>query len=114
MGLIQLIGEMKQKDVIKQYTYWQIEQLTDTEELIKEIGGDLFAEALNTGLETIARKRMRSNSDGRLTAAQVTNMRRVKDLVIMEAITREQGIALLVEKGIALEIVEKHLDGEDE
>ena len=118
MALIEQIGEMTQKGNTKQFNYYQVEHFEDVEALIETIGPELFVEALNTGLETIGRKRVRSNSDPKLTNPQLIQIRRMRDLVAMQAFTMEQALDILVnQNGFDEELARKNLvdvgDGED-
>jgi hypothetical protein len=105
MAVVERIGEMNQKDQVKQFNFYQCEGCQDVEKLMKLLGDELFIEALNTGLEAVARKRARSNSSPKLSAAQLINVRRMKDLLAMEALTFEEASNLLVESGLDPELV---------
>lgn len=100
------IGEMKQKELTKQFNFYQCERVIDVAELLNIVGEELFIEALNTGLESIARKRARSNSDPKLSAGQLVNVRRMRDLIATGALTHEEAINILVERnGLDPELV---------
>lgn len=100
MAVVERIGEMKQKDLVKQFNFYQCERLLDILELQKIIGDELFIEALNTGLESVARKRIRSDSNPKLSSAQLVQVRRIKELVELEAMEFAQGLKLLIDNGI--------------
>lgn len=100
MAVVERIGEMKQKDLTKQFNFYQVERVEDVAGLLSIIKDDLFMEALNTGLEAVARKRIRSDSNPKLSAAQLIQVRRIKDLVEMGALTFEKGMNILTGNGI--------------
>lgn len=113
MAVVERIGEMKQKDLTKQFNYYQVERFIDIDELMLKMGPDLFMEALNTGLEAVARKRIRSDSNPKLSAAQLIQVRRIKDLVEMGALTFEKGMNILTGNGIDPALAEAGLRRED-
>lgn len=113
MAVVERIGEMKQKDLTKQFNFYVCEHWLDITELRKLLGDELFIEALNTGLEAVARKRIRSDSNPKLSAAQLIQVRRIKDLVDMEALTFEKGMNILTGNGIDPALAEAGLRRED-
>lgn len=114
MSIVNLVGEMNQKGSNKQFTYWQIEHFEDFTALVDKIGQERFVEALNTGLEAIARKRQRTSKDGRLTGAQLTNIKRMNDLIALDVMTFEHGFELLVNQGIDPEVLRENLKRREE
>lgn len=113
MAVVERIGEMKQKDLTKQFNFYQVEHWEDIVDLTVIIGRELLAEALNTGLEAVARKRIRSDSNPKLSAAQLINLRRMKDLVALGAMPFELALAKLVEFGMDPALAEAGLRRED-
>jgi hypothetical protein len=83
--------------------------------LVKQIGEELFVEALNTGLATVGRKKQRSNSDPRLTADQMLIIRHMNHLIALGVYTKEAALQLLVdEKGFDPELASKNLGEKEE
>lgn len=110
MALIEQLGEMKQKENLKQFKFLQIEHFEDWEDLMKEIGQEYFVEAVNVGLEAIARKRIRFDKDTRLTNPQVVVIQRMKDLVAGGVFTQEQALTILIDQnGFDPELARKNL-----
>lgn len=111
MGVVRLLGEIKQKDGVKEFEFFQIETFDDIEEIASQMGKDAIVECLNIGLQQIARKGKKANRDPKLTPSQAVQIQRMNDLIALGALTRMQALTILVEaNGYPIDLVEANLE----